>query len=95
MKTTLLGGLAVLNMAAFSTKFEDYQAQTVDFTLTPPAFRTINAGGLKTKGIEGDLTAVLAPGLLVTASAAYIDAQYGTFAPISCDPVTTPSGCAC
>jgi len=93
VKTTLLGGLAVLNVAAFSTKFEDYQAQTVDFTLTPPAFRTINAGDLKTKGIEGDLTAVLAPGLLVTASAAYIDAQYGDFAPISCDPVTTPSGC--
>jgi len=93
VKTTLLGGLAVLNLAAFSTKFEDYQAQTVDFTLTPPAFRTINAGDLKTKGFEGDLTAILAPGLLVTASAAYIDAKYGKFAPISCDPVTTPSGC--
>jgi iron complex outermembrane receptor protein len=93
VKATLLGGLAVLNVAAFSTKFDDYQAQTVDFTLTPAAFRTINAGVLKTRGLEADLTAVLAPGLLVTASAAYIDAQYGKFAPISCDPLTTPSGC--
>ncbi len=93
VKTTLLGGLAVLNLAAFSTKFEDYQAQTVDFSLTPPAFRTINAGDLKTKGFEGDLTAVLAPGLLVMASAAYIDAKYGTFAPLSCDPISTPVGC--
>jgi iron complex outermembrane receptor protein len=93
VKTTLLGGLAVLNVAAFSTKFEDYQAQTVDFTLTPAAFRTINAGDLKTKGIEADLTAVLAPGLMVTAAAAYIDAKYGQFAPISCDPLVTPTGC--
>jgi iron complex outermembrane receptor protein len=93
VKTTLLGGLAVLNVAAFSTRFEDYQAQTVDFTLTPAAFRTINAGDLKTKGIEADLTAILAPGLMVTAAAAYIDAQYGKFAPISCDPLVTPSGC--
>ncbi|MBW8858382.1 MAG: TonB-dependent receptor [Caulobacter sp.] len=93
VKTTLLGGLAVLNLAAFSTKFEDYQAQTVDFTLTPPAFRTVNAGDLKTKGVEADLTAILAPGLMVTAAAAYIDARYGDFAPISCDPLTTPTGC--
>jgi iron complex outermembrane receptor protein len=93
VKTTLLGGLAVLNVAAFNTKFEDYQAQTVDFTLTPPAFRTINAGDLKTKGIEADLTAILAPGLMVTAAAAYIDARYGDFAPISCDPLVTPTGC--
>lgn len=93
VKTTLLGGLAVLNVAAFSTRFEDYQAQTVDFTLTPAAFRTINAGDLKTKGIEADLTAILGPGLMVTAAAAYIDANYGKFAPISCDPLVTPSGC--
>lgn len=94
VKATLLQGLAVLNVAAFDTKFEDYQAQTVDFTLTPAAFRTINAGDLKTRGVEADLTAILAPGLLVTASGAYIDAKYGRFAPISCDPVVTPVGCA-
>jgi iron complex outermembrane receptor protein len=93
VKTALLGGLALLNVAAFSTKFEDYQAQTVDFTLTPAAFRTINAGDLKTKGVEADLTAVLARGLMVTAAVAYIDARYGDFAPISCDPLVTPTGC--
>ena len=93
VKTTLLHGLAVLNVAAFSTKFEDYQAQTVDFTLTPAAFRTINAGDLKTKGVEADLTAIVAPGLMITAAAAYIDAKYGQFAPISCDPLVTLSGC--
>ncbi|MBO9709088.1 MAG: TonB-dependent receptor [Caulobacter sp.] len=93
VKTGLLGGLAVVNVAAFSTKFEDYQAQTVDFTLTPPAFRTINAGDLKTKGVEADLSAYLAPGLMVSAAVAYIDAKYGDFAPISCDPVVTPTGC--
>jgi len=93
VKATLLQGLAVLNVAAFDTRFEDYQAQTVDFTLTPAAFRTINAGDLKTRGVEADLTAILAPGLLVTAAAAYIDAKYGDFAPISCDPLVTPTGC--
>ncbi|MDB5439944.1 MAG: hypothetical protein JWM33_2371, partial [Caulobacteraceae bacterium] len=94
VKTTLLQGLMVLNLAAFDTKFEDYQAQTVDRTLTPAAFRTINAGTLKTRGVEGDLTAVLAPGLVVTASAAYIDAKYGRFEPVSCFPgQTVAQGC--
>lgn len=86
LKTVLPGGKAILNLAIFDTKFEDYQAQTVDFSVTPRSFRTINAGDLKTRGVEIDLTAAPIEGLVVTAAAAWLDAEYGKFGYISCYP---------
>jgi len=86
LKTVLPGGKAILNLAVFDTKFEDYQAQTVDFSVTPAAFRTINAGDLKTRGFEVDLTAAPIEGLLLNAAATWLDAKYGNFGYISCYP---------
>ncbi len=96
LKTVLPGGKAILNLALFDTKFEDYQAQTLDYSLAPapPAFRTINGGDLKTRGFEVDLTAAPIEGLVVTAAATWLDAKYGTFGYISCYPGQTPAtGC--
>jgi iron complex outermembrane receptor protein len=86
LKTVLPGGRAILNVAIFDTKFEDYQAQTVDFSVTPPSYRTINAGDLKTRGVEVDLTAAPIDGLVLTAAATWLDANYGDFGYISCYP---------
>jgi len=95
LKTVLPGGKAILNLAIFDTKFEDYQAQTVDFSTTPPSFRTINAGDLKTRGVEIDVTAAPIDGLLLTAAATWLDAEYGDFGYISCYPgqPTGPGNC--
>ena len=93
-KTTLFDGRVLLNLAAFHTEFEDYQAQTLDRSVTPAAFRTINAGDLETQGVEADFIVRLAEGLTLTGAAAWIDARYGDFAPISCYPgQTVAQGC--
>ncbi|ATQ42412.1 TonB-dependent receptor [Caulobacter mirabilis] len=88
LKTVLPGGKAILNLAIFDTKFEDYQAQTLDYSLAPapPAFRTINGGDLKSRGFEVDVTAAPIEGLVLTAAATWLDAKYGTFGYISCYP---------
>jgi iron complex outermembrane receptor protein len=86
LKTVLPGGKGILNVAIFDTKFEDYQAQTVDFSVTPASFRTINAGDLKTRGVEVDLTLAPIDGLVLTAAGAWLDAKYGKFGYISCYP---------
>lgn len=93
-KSTLFAGRLLLNVAAFHTTFEDYQAQTLDRSVTPAAFRTINAGDVESQGVEADFIARLAEGLTLTGAAAYIDASYGDFAPISCYPgQTVAEGC--
>lgn len=96
LKTVLPGGKSILNVAIFDTKFEDYQAQTLDYSLAPapPTFRTINGGDLKTRGFEVDLTAAPIEGLLLTAAATWLDAKYGNFGYIGCYPGQTPAtGC--
>jgi len=95
LKTVLPGGKAILNVALFDTTFEDYQAQTVDFSVTPAAFRTINAGDLKTRGVEVDITAAPIDGLVLNAAATWLDAEYGKFGYIDCYPgqPVTPGQC--
>lgn len=93
LKTALPGNI-LLNLAIFDTKFEDYQAQILDNSVTPAVFRTTNAGDLKTRGFEADVVAAPFTGMLITAGVTYLDAKYGNFAPISCYPGQTPAqGC--
>lgn len=96
LKTVLPGGKSILNVAIFDTTFEDYQAQTLDYSLDPlpPVFRTINAGDLKTRGLEVDFTAAPIDGLMLTAAATWLDAKYGSFGYIGCYPGQAPAtGC--
>ena len=91
---TALPGNMLLNLAIFDTKFEDYQAQILDNSITPAVFRTTNAGDLKTRGFEADLVAAPIKGMLITAGVTYLDAKYGNFAPISCYPgQSAAAGC--
>ncbi|HVK78981.1 MAG TPA: TonB-dependent receptor, partial [Verrucomicrobiae bacterium] len=94
LKTSFFEGAITANFAVFHTEFEDYQAQVVDFDVTPAAFRTVNAGSLESQGFEADITAILPPGILLSAAVTYLDANYGEFAPISCYTGQTPAqGC--
>ncbi|MFN3462935.1 MAG: TonB-dependent receptor [Terricaulis sp.] len=94
LRSEFFEGALVANVTAFSQTFEDYQAQIVDRTVTPSVFRTVNAGELETVGVEADVTAILPPGIVLTASLAYLDATYGDFGEVSCFPgQTLAQGC--
>lgn len=93
-KTTLLDGRLLFNVAAFHTTFEDYQAQTLDRSVTPAVFRTINAGSVETKGVETDFIARLGDDWTLIGAVNWTDARYGDFEPISCFPGQTEAqGC--
>lgn len=96
LKSTLLDRKLVLNLAAFTTDFKDFQAQVFDLTITPGAFRVANAGKLRTRGIEMDFTARPMSGFTLSGSAAYIDAFYKDFQNVACYPgqPQTPTECA-
>lgn len=84
IKSTFLDGAVVLNATAFYEDFDDFQTQIFDTSTTPPGFRTTNAGGLVTKGVEAQLTVRPATGLSLSANGAYIDARYRDLDGLSC-----------
>jgi iron complex outermembrane receptor protein len=74
----------VLNVALFKSRFDQFQAQVFDQTITPSKFRTLNAGRLDTEGVEVEVNARPLAGLTLTGSLAYVDARYGEFRNIPC-----------
>jgi iron complex outermembrane receptor protein len=75
LKSTLANGRAVLNVAAYYTEVEDYQAQFFD----PEILETVyaNAPALTSKGVTVNLLAWPTTGLTTTVGVAYNDATYG------------------
>jgi iron complex outermembrane receptor protein len=65
-----------LNLAAFRTKYKNLQ---VSVSLPSGALQTTNAAEATSKGIEGDLTWIVAPGLTFSANAAYLHARYDNY----------------
>ena len=65
-----------LNLAAFRTKYKNLQ---VSVSLPSGALQTTNAAEATSKGIEGDLTWIVAPGLTFSANAAYLHARYDDY----------------
>jgi iron complex outermembrane recepter protein len=82
LKTTLLDRTLQLNLAVYDVKFEDFQAQAFDPQLL--RFTTMNAGEVRTKGVELDFRALPAPGLSLSGGLAYNDAVYESFAGVAC-----------
>ena len=80
LKTTLLGGRATANLAAFRTIVKDFQANiTTPVTGNNAApLRTFpaNIPEVQVKGFEADLAALVLPGLTLRASVAYADGTY-------------------
>jgi iron complex outermembrane recepter protein len=76
LKSTLLGGDATLNLAAYRTIVEDYQANIVS-SLETAAIRSYpaNVPEVRVQGFEADLVALLFDGFTLRVSAAYADGE--------------------
>ncbi len=80
LKTELLDKRVRLNLAAFQTDYDGYQANVPDLVNGVIVTRLINAGKVSTKGVEIDLTARVTPSLTLNAGLANILARVKTFA---------------
>ena len=90
LKTELLGRRLRLNLAAFDTQYDGYQANVPDLVNGAIVTRLINAGKVSTKGVELDLAARITPDFTVNAAIANIQARVKQFlcppgAAASCD----------
>ncbi|NMN04503.1 MULTISPECIES: TonB-dependent receptor [unclassified Novosphingobium] len=77
-------------IAAYTTTFKNYQANVADLVNGTSVTRLINAGKVRSQGIEADVTLVPTKGFTVDLSAAYDDAKVVNFncpagLPASCD----------
>lgn len=81
-KLTLLDGQATLNLAAYTSKFDDLQVSGFD-PLTN-AFITTNAASAKSQGVEAELNWRLSPSLRLSSSLAYNDAKYDSYPSAPC-----------
>lgn len=76
VKSTLFGGRMTFNTSLYWSDFSDFQAQTFDTTITPPAFYLSNAGKMRARGVEVETSFRLFPRLRLSASGAYSDATF-------------------
>lgn len=75
-----------LNVAAFTTKYGDFQARVSGLDIDPitnlpaPVLSVINAGNLEISGLEIEGTVALTPNLTFDTQIGFLDAEYGEFA---------------
>ncbi|MFV3131229.1 TonB-dependent receptor [Niveispirillum sp. KHB5.9] len=86
LKSRFLDGRLQVNLAAFLSRFKDYQVNFFDTYNGSPVTRLINAGRVSTRGIEADLSARPIANLTLAAVAARIEARIDQF--------TCPAGTA-
>ena len=90
LKTTLLDGRMRLNIALFNTDYSGYQANVPDLVNNVIVTRLVNAGDVKTSGVEIDMTTRVTTQFTVSASLAHTEARVVRFncpvgAAASCD----------
>jgi iron complex outermembrane recepter protein len=90
LKSQFLDQRVRVNIAAFSTQYDGYQANVPDLVNGTIVTRLINAGKVETKGVEFDVTARVTQQLTLNASAANTKARVKQFncptgAAASCD----------
>lgn len=90
-KFTLADGAAELNAALYRTEYEDLQTSQFDGSL---GFNVTNAGEATSQGLEVDGRWLVAEGLTLIASAAYLDFEYDTFPNGQCAFGVTPNSTA-
>lgn len=73
-KSALFDRKLLLNLAAFTAKYTDFQLNTFDPTA---AFVLSNEGSVRSKGIEGDVTVIPFKGLTLRGGLMYNIARYG------------------
>ncbi len=97
LKSTLLDGRMILNAAAYSADYSDFQAQALDLTSSTPRLGLTNAGLMRARGVELEATLRLAPGLTVSGGGAYSDATFKDYTGpcYSGQPVSPTVGVGC
>lgn len=89
-KTRLFGNRVSLNIAAYTSEFEDLQVSQFNGA----TFMVTNAGSAKVDGVELDFRWRAARELTLGANVAYLDSRYGTFLYGPCRVGQTPAtGC--
>jgi iron complex outermembrane receptor protein len=73
LKGNFFGNRVTLNLAAYRSTFRNYQQNSGSYLPGTSTYvtRLNSIGGVQTHGLEADLAALVTPGLLVNASAAY------------------------
>jgi iron complex outermembrane recepter protein len=79
LKTSFLDGRAIINLAVFSAKYKNYQANNPDIVAGQVVSRLTNAGSISTKGVEVDFLLRPSDSFTVTGGLAYTDAQVDNF----------------
>jgi len=88
LKTLAFGRRLTVNLAAFRTDYDNYQANFYDTVAGAVVTRLINAGKVSTRGVEIDAAARPTPQLTLNAALAYIDARIDDF---NCPPAAAAS----
>lgn len=83
LKSTLLDRRLRLNVALFDTTFDGYQTQA-QLPGTAAGFKAINAGQLKTRGVEVEFTALPFEGLTISGGTTYNYTEYKNLQGIPC-----------
>jgi iron complex outermembrane receptor protein len=86
IKSELLDNRLQLNLTAFYTEYEDFQAQstTIDPVTTAITTDLNNVGALETQGVELEGIALIGDNLTLTFGAAYVDATIENFEGATC-----------
>jgi iron complex outermembrane receptor protein len=83
-RSMLFDGTTMFNLTVFRTDFDNFQAQAFDPSATPARFTVVNAGGLRTEGVEADLTVAPVQDLRITAGLTYLDAEFTDYTNVAC-----------
>lgn len=90
LKSTAWNNRLVANLAVFHTDYDNYQANTQDLVAGQVVTRLINAGSVKTQGVELDFSLQATQQLKLSGAVAYTKARVDSFkcpvgATASCD----------
>ncbi|MDZ4376327.1 MAG: TonB-dependent receptor [Phenylobacterium sp.] len=82
LKSTLLDGRMILNLAAYDTSFKNLQVSVYNPTIS--AYQTGNAASASSKGVEGSIAFYPMRNFDITLAAAYQDAKYDDYPGAAC-----------
>jgi iron complex outermembrane receptor protein len=91
-KNSFLDGKAIVNVALYYAKYNNYQANNPDLVAGVVTTRLTNAGTVSTKGAELDILLRPARNVTISGGIAYTDAQVETFrVPVGGNPANVVS----
>jgi iron complex outermembrane receptor protein len=92
VKSSFFDRRVTVNLAAFHTKFDNFQVQSFDSIVR--TFQILNAAEVTTKGIEATVFVRPVTGLSLNGSASILSAKFGSFPGAQCYPTQTTQGCS-